>query len=250
MRNSEFTNQLYEQGIELDKIGKTIFWTNASLCIFSTFLAWMQGCPLLNVVLVVLPLLYLIICIIRNVECWYPAEKSRRIQAVHNGFLESPHGDVYFSNPALPSLTRYGLNLYESFFYTKRIVKKMKVGALIELSAALVVLIIALQLSGVGNMAVTFANTLFSGYVVLDIVRFLWFSSQLDSLEDGFKKCFESVDVKDAHWQETVMECCVEYEALKAFSKVQLSEAIFESSKEEIKQDWYRVISGLKLDQK
>ncbi len=199
-----------------------------------------------NIVLIILPVLYVLVCSFNYYKYWYNAEKLRREQAIKSGLASgNPDLDNYYSNGLDSSAARYGLCTYESLFYSERTASGMASRKILKLIAVAAVSFLAIATLGTTDASVLIMQTFFFGYVVFELVNFFFLHIKLKNLLESFGRDFEQEGPFTKNQICDLIVDCEEYECLKAFSKVPLSPRIFDQHKEGTKKDWLSIESRI-----
>lgn len=209
----------------------------------SSITIWMQ---------IIFALLYFGVNIVDDGVFWYKAECQRRLGMIEDGFkkrLSEYQTEGYYDNDQPPSLLRYGLNTMQSNYYSKEIATKMVFPRVIVAVFATIALIISCRLLQDSPILLIFSQTVFSTYVLVELVMMLIYRGRLEVLyNEAYKIMCVSTNRRsvDEVW---LLSYALEYEAIKAYYKVRLNERFYKKNEKNLAKDWETIKQHI-LDQK
>ncbi len=108
---------------------------------------------------------------------------------------------------------------------------------------ALAVLVIACRYIKDSEFLLIIAQTAFSSYVLLDTVTLIFYKLRLESLYKEGYAALISLGAKSKSKNATFLVYAVEYEAIKAYYKIRLSERIFKKNNSALSTEWEQIKS-------
>lgn len=249
MKTRDDIEPLYKTPNNIHKVAEYAFWVNsfAAICIIISPTVITQFAVAVQIICTI------IVAIdeaFGSGYFWYQAESLRRLNCIENAFnvdLSEKKAEGYYSNSASPSIVRYALNTYESAYYSHHIAKKMLPYLILKGAVVLALFVISLRI--VKNIAVPLiiAQTIFSSVIFVDIVLFLFFYSRTGKLCSNFYTYFisDGETINDRR-EILLLSYAVEYESIKSFHKVHLSEKVFQKEKEHLETVWATISEKIK----
>ena len=243
MKQRDDSKPLYDRATFFDKIGFFLFVINTTAAVTALLVPGL--CPeMLFWVQLFTASGYVIDTIGTDGWLWFTAEQSRRTDCISNGFgvnLSEKRSEKYYDNPFPPSLHRYAVNIFESAFYSKSIAGEMMLGLLAKALIVISVFAFSLGKLGKGDMSLLIAQTCFSTIFLTDTIMAGVFCRRVTSIHDRLYTALVTDGWSDAsQYQAKILAYAIEYEALKAFYKVRLSNRIFTKNKAALEQKWKR----------
>lgn len=189
--------------------------------------------------------LYFVFELINDFGLKYDAESLRRKNAIEVGFgmdFSNEKTEGYYSNDTPESFQKYILNIFESCFYTNSIVEKMKTHSIIKLIAYVVIFILIIVFFSDKQIVLLAAEVIFSASLLPKEAKVLVF---MHKIKDIYKKMYNALITMGCNDRKTavcLLSYAIEYESIKAYFNVSLSERLYkrmhselETSFEEIK---------------
>ena len=204
-----------------------VFWVNIPICIFPLFF---HECAVVSAIQIVLPILYLLVAFLDDHFFWYSAEQKRRELWLSDGYKCSfcpETTDGYYNNETQGSLLRLAVNSFESAYFTERIAKKMFVCSSIKgLFAFIAFIVICISHLDYAIISLV-AQTIFSGSILADFAKQIIFYWRVKNVHERFYRQFVTEGVVRSEQIHSLFENMIEYECLKSFYQVRLSQKIF-----------------------
>lgn len=242
---------LYGASEKMSNFTQILFWVNILVSIISLF------CPksiveFLTLSQVITSFSYIGLSTIDDCTLWYKAEQARRkdcIQDAFNANLQELKTENYYTNDVPQSIAKYGVNIFESNYYSKEIARKMLPREIIKSIGALVVVLISFRYIANGEVLLLISQTLFSAFFIINTILLIVYYSKMSTLYDEAYTHFVSVGIKDGHQLIWMLSYILEYECVKAYFKVRLKTSIFNNHKEELAKNWEEISSSVqKID--
>lgn len=198
---------------------------------------------ILNYGLIVLNIAYIIISGYNDMFLKNKAENELRKTMISNSFninITKTKSKDYYSNSVDPSIEKMGINNFESVLYTNKITEKLIFRNIIKTVILIVLWIIAI--TRIENLEITVLLTqiIFSTDVLLDLIKIIYYHSNVSILFDKFYKVFVTDGYKENDMP-IIIEYVMEYECLKNYCHIVLPNSIFNSEKELIEKEWKEI---------
>jgi len=240
MSKRDDINILYRLSRNLIKIYNFIYWI---IIVVSFILLFVQNevGDVLRILYILLTCGYVGLFVVDNCIFWFNAEATRRKESISNGFGIKFHEfktDGYYNNDASPSVIKYAENIFESTFFSKNIAKKMLIPESIKFLLVLILFIISCMTISDKETLLTISQTIFSSYFIINSIELYFYYCKLDNLYEQFYNEFVTIGNIDDRQTIVLLKCAIEYEAIKAYYKVRLSEKIFKANNAIWSSEW------------
>lgn len=249
MSKRDDANMLYNKSKKLNKLCQILFWTN---CGFSLLSLLFDG--VLNnmsiLMQIIISFLYIILKSIDDGHCWYKAEAVRRKNSLQDGLgvnLTEFETEEYYNNNLSPSNSKYGMNTFESIFFSKELAAKMIMKSLIKAVVAIVVLILVAWFNPSKGVILIIVQSILSTYIVEETVMLVLYKSKLDKLYDLIYAEFITVGITKKTQQYLLLSYSVEYEAIKAHYKVRICSYLFKRYNKVLSKKWDEIKVNCKI---
>ena len=239
--NKDKGGELYKKCIKVDRCVTVTFWINVALALLRVLFPQLYPAQI-DVLQIIVIVINIVLSIWVDDFLLYNAECERRKFAVQDGFgieLGEYTTDGYYTNQLAASENRYFIDLFESNHYTKDISKKMIPIAVVKTIIALAVLAFALRLSSNPDLVLVAAETVFSSVIIAKSISLPVYVYHMEQLyKVPYRFFITSKGNITSAMRAEIMHYAVEYEAVKAHYKVQLSVRIYEKNKHRLAKEW------------
>lgn len=186
--------------------------------------------------------------IIDNNFFWFDAESSRRKSTIKDGFnlnIQQEETVDYYNNSFKPSIYRYGINIFESNYFSYHIARYMLFNAFIKLILSIILLVLLSRYVLDNNFYLLIVQTIVSISYIEDGINLYFYYSKLKDLYNQAYNYFitEKCNGKYLSW---IHWYSVEYESIKSYYKIRLCSKIFYKRNPELSNEWNQILSNLK----
>ncbi len=180
------------------------------------------------------------------------AENERRKSLLKESFdVNTTLSDTnkYYNNEAEPSIEKFGLNCYESAFFTNKVVNKMLPKNIFKI-CILVILYVILMIN-IENMdlLLVITQTLFSAEILFYFIKLCYYKFQLDKVCREFQNIFLVIGLKNKDANVLILDATMDYECLKSYCKILTSSKIFFKNNEAWSKEWNKILNKIKKKQ-
>ena len=247
--NNDKGGDLYKKCKKVDRYVTATFWINVVLAAFRVLSP--QSYPAqIDTIQIIVIIINLVLSIWVDDFLLYNAECERRRFAVQDGFgveLGEYTTEDYYTNQMTPSEHKYYINLFESNYYTKDISKMMIPCALLKTFIALGVLTLSLRIFSNPDLVLVAAETVFSSVIIAKSIALFVYVYRMEQLyKVPYRIYITSNGIITPPMRAEIVHYAVEYEAVKAHYKVQLSVRIYEKNKGRLASEWNELESKIK----
>ena len=234
---------LYNKSNKLNEWCQILFWTN---CNFSVISLLFDGILTSIGILmqIVTSFLYIILKSVDDGHYWYMAESVRRKNNIQVGLdvdLTEFETNEFYNNSLEPSIFKYGMNTFESVFFSKEIAAKMLVKSFIKAVLAVILLILVGWFNLSQGVILVITQAVFSTYIIEETIMLVLYKSKLDKLYALIYAEFITVGISKKNQQSLLLSYVVEYEAIKAHYKVRISSSLFKRYNSEMSNRWKEI---------
>ena len=240
MSKRDDTAILYNKSNKLNEWCQILFWSN---CNFSVLSLLFNGIlTSMGILLqIVTSFLYIIIKSVDDGHCWYIAESVRRKNNLQDALgvnLTEYETNEYYNNTLPPSIIKYGMNTFESIFFSKEITAKMLMKSFIKAILAVVLLILVGWFNPSQGVVLVITQAVFSTYIIEETIMLVLYKTKLEKLYSLIYAEFITVGITKKTQQNLLLSYAVEYEAIKAHYKVRISTDLFKRYNECLSRKW------------
>ncbi len=180
------------------------------------------------------------------------AENERRKSLLKESFdVNTTLRDTnkYYNNEAEPSIEKFGLNCYESAFFTNKVVNRMLPKNIFKI-CILVILYVILMIN-IENMdlLLVITQTLFSTEILFYFIKLCYYKFQLDKVCREFQNIFLVVGLKNKDANVLILDATMDYECLKSYCKILTSSKIFFKNNKAWSKEWNKILNKIKKKQ-
>lgn len=198
-----------------------------------------------EVIAVVSTIAYVILANLHDMFFFYRAESERRKTLVSDALgieASSRETKLYYNNHEKQSIVRLGINSYESAFFTKKVVAKMlisrSIGGLITLGLYITLLLSSSDLSAI----ILATQTLFSGEILIGVVKLIFYYFKLDGvLKEFYNILIKSRVSSQKELDALLLDAVMDYECLKSYCQIALSSKVFNANNPQWSKEWKKL---------
>ena len=239
---------LYKKSDDVKKGCLVLFWIVFAISVISIWLPvnYLNAITLLQIII---SFSFMVLEIIHSCFLWYDAEAARRRNGVQNAFevkLAEYETQGYYNNRFSPSQIKYAVNIFESNFFTRELIRKMLPKTLLKGFCAIVIFIISVFLSPNRELIVVISQTVFSTYILADVINTCVCSSKMNKLYEEAYTQFVSVGISD-NLEAWILAYVVEYESVKAHYKVKIDGFLFQRYNRMLSRRWEDIEKDIKI---
>lgn len=248
--NSEAKNEANEEFVKCSKnenIMLGIYVINFILMIIVSFNINETLYNCLNYILIISNIIYVAFSGFNDIILKNKAENELRKTMIANSFninITTTKTSDYYTNNVEPSIERMGMNCFESTLYTNKITEKMIMNKFIKV----IILIISwiILITKIDNIAriLLLTQIIFSTDVLLDFVKIIYYYVKVNQIYNNFYRIFVT-NKYDEKNMPMIIEFVMEYECLKNYCHITLSDKIFREESIELEQKWKEILDNI-----
>ncbi len=250
LERKDEVNELYEAASYVSTIARVVFAVSIVCSII--MLTDLEGilCCIVKTTAVISTITYVFLVNLHDMHFFYQAESERRKTLISNALgIEASSSEInlYYNNPEKQSVIRLGVNSYESAFFTKKIIAKMLMSRGIGGLAVGIIYITLLLSSSDLDVIILVTQTLFSGEILIGIIKLTFYYSKLNIVLEEFhgiliKSRVSSQKELDALLLDAVMD----YECLKSYCQIALSSRVFYKYNTQWSKEWKKLYQKIR----
>lgn len=176
------------------------------------------------------------------------AENERRKTLLSNSFnsnLTEKKTKGYYNNNEKEPIKKMGINTFESVFFSKSnlelMVKSSSIKFILEMMVWLVLILIAKD----KNLILCVTQCIFSTEILVNYLKLIYFNIKVTKIYDDFYKLFIT-ERYSINTEPLLMEYVFEYECLKSYSHILLSDSNFRINNTEWSKEWNQISKEIK----
>ena len=250
MNKQDDISKSYKPSGLLNTLSVVFFWANAAAALLVLCVPALRN-NLLMYFQVFLAVACIIISVVDDGFFWFEAEAARRHNCIEDAFnveLSEAKTSGYYNNGATPSALRYALNNYESAYCSKAVAQKMIPAAIGKTLVAIMVFIVSWRAVSDVEIVLALAQIVFSSVFVIDTVMLFIYIFRIRQICDTFYTLFITERGAITTEQEVLLlSNSIDYEVVKGFYKVRLSEQIFNKMQPEPEAKWTALSAKIKM---
>lgn len=234
----------YDKCILLDSILSKLFVVSVIISIILHF----AKNDILCVGLIVIHIIYILIDLINDVIYKNYAEDERRKTLLSNAFskdLSLKQTKGYYNNNEKNSIKKLGINAFESTLFSKNTSKKMLINEGIKFTIVFIIWIIFMINNEDINLMVLITQTIFSAEILVNLIKLCYFFFKSNDLYNQFYRMFIANEYNESQTA-LLLEYVFEYECMKNYCHILLSEKIFEIDNPTLKKEWAKISKKIK----
>ena len=228
-----------------------IFWINVAIALLSCAFerhSYEYNITTLQILLLVV---YIGATTLNNKWLLYNAEAARRRNAVENAFqiyMSEKSAIGYYNNEIRDPLQKYAVNLFESCFFSKNIVREMRKKAILKLFAVLLFCICAFRNIHDSRAILIVIETAFSAVVFSDLISVLFYFDKLTKIYNNMYEHMITIKTSLKERTAFLLYDIVEYEAVKAHYNVLLDEEIYNKFNDSLSKEWNNILTQIAFE--
>ena len=244
-KKDEVANK-YSISNKVIRIYNILFWILSLQIVIGSYFGLIDS-PIYIFFQIGISIILISIKIIDNNFSWFNAEASRRKSTIKDGFnlnIQKEETVDYYNNSFKPSIYRYGINIFESNYFSYRIARYMLFYAFIRLILSIFLLVLLSRYILDNNFYLLITQTIVSISYIEDGINLYFYYSRLEDLYNQAYNYFitEKCDEKYLSW---IHWYSVEYESIKSYYKIRLCSKIFNKKNSELSNEWNQILSNL-----
>ena len=248
--NSEAKNEVNKEFIKCSKnenIMLGIYIINFILMIIVSFNINENIYDFLNYLLIISNIVYVVLSGFNDIVLKNKAENELRKTMISNSFdinITTTKTDNYYTNNVKPSIERMGMNCFESTLYTNKITEKMIGNKFVKVMILIISWIIFI--TKIDNIAIILLLTqiIFSTDVLLDFVKIIYYHIKVDTIYNNFYRMLVTNKYEEKNIP-MIIELVMEYECLKNYCHITLSDKIFRKENIELEKKWKEILDDI-----
>lgn len=251
MSRRDDVNKMYKIPSKISNIMKWLFWLNI---LFSGVIVIFNNKFNTNVVIIfqiLISVIYVILGIIDDNFFWYNAENSRTKTSIENGFgieITELKTEGYYNNHISDNIVKFSVNAFESILFSKTTAEKMIFKEGVITGIAIIVFISVCLIYKDYNIILIISQTVFSAYFIQDFIKLFVYKIRLEKLYDDFYKQLITIGIKCDEQRKLLLSYAIEYEIIKAYYKVRLSQKIFSKHNDKTTLEWDKICKKIKVN--
>lgn len=251
MSRRDDVSKMYSTSNTITRIMKCIFWINV---ICSLIICIFTNKAITNSVIIfqiLLSIIYVLLGIIDDNFFWYNAENSRTKTSIENGFgieITELKTEGYYNNHISDNIVKFSVNSFESILFSKTTAGKMILKEGFITGIGLIVFITVCLVYKDYNIILIISQTVFSAYFIQEFIKLFVYKIKLEKLYDDFYKELITIGIKCDEQRKLLLSYAIEYEIIKAYYKVRLSQKIFSKHNDETTSEWDKICKKIKVN--
>lgn len=206
----------------------------------------------LNYILIISNIIYISLSGFNDIVLKNKAENELRKTMIANSFdvnITTKKTDNYYTNNSKPSIERMGMNCFESTLYTKKNTEKMIKDKLVKVIILVISWVILITKIENVELILLLTQILFSTDVLLDLLKIIYYHINVSVIYDNFYRMFVTNKYEKKNIP-IIIEFVMEYECLKNYCHITLSNKIFRKERAEIEKIWNAILDDINNKEK
>lgn len=199
--------------------------------------------------LLFLNLVYVILSFYDSIISKNRAESERRKTLLANAFsinLTSKKTNGYYNNNLSPSIKKLGVDSFESTLFTKKNLSMMIISEGVKTFIIFLLWLIIITKFNDKELFYTLTQTFFSFEILFKFIKIVYYYIAVDKIYDDFYHLFITKKYNDSEEQALVLEYVMNYECLKTYCHILLSNKNFKKINEKLSVEWENIYSFIK----
>lgn len=200
---------------------------------------------IIKITAIISTIAYVILANLHDMLFFYRAESERRKVLISNALgieASSSETNLYYNNPEEQSVVRLGVNSYESAFFTKKIIAKMLISRGVGGLAVIGLYIALLLLSSNLDVIVLVTQTLFSGEILIGIIKLIFYYFKLNAvLKEFYGILIKSRVSSRKELDALLLDAVMDYECLKSYCQIAISSRVFGKYNVQWSKEWKKL---------
>lgn len=200
-------------------------------------------------ILIIINLIYVIISIYDDMIMKNKAESERRKTLLSHAFsinITSKKTNGYYNNEFSPSIRKLGVDSFESTLYTKKNLSLMILSEGIKTFIIFIIWIIIITEFKNNELFYNLTQTFFSMEVLLKFIKLLYYYFNVSKIYDAFYQLFVTRKYNEKKDQALLLEYVMDYECLKTYCHILLSNNIFKKINNDLSIEWKNIKKDIK----
>ena len=250
MNKQDDISKSYKPSGLLNTLSVVSFWANAAAALLILCVPALHN-NMLMYIQVFLAVACIIISVVDDGFFWFEAEAARRHNCIEDAFnieLSEAKTSGYYNNAATPSALRYALNNYESAYCSKAVAQRMIPTAIGKTLVAIMVFVVSWRAVSDVEIVLALAQIVFSSVFVSDTIMLFIYIFRIRQICDTFYTLFiTEKGTSNTEKQVLLLSNSIDYEVVKGFYKVRLSERIFKKMQPELEVKWAALSAKIEI---
>ncbi len=237
---------LYDKCDNITKISNLLFIINVFLSFILLFS--FNGKEIIINISLILIIIYVTLVNINDLYFSNLAENERRKSLIKESFgvkTTLKETKKYYNNNEKLSVKKFGLNCYESVWFTKNVVDKMLPFSIFKICVlAIIYIVLMINLENL-NVLLVITQTLFSSEVIFSFIKLCYYKFQLEKINSEFEKIFFVSGANNENRDVLILDAVMDYECLKSYCKISISSKIFFNNNEKWSKEWKKLLKKI-----
>lgn len=198
--------------------------------------------------LLVLNIFYVCISSFTDLFLKNNAERERRKTMIANAFnvdITINKTNKYYNNSLNPSIKKMGVNCFESSFYTKENLRNMFIEYSIRIILLFIMWTIIIFNIKEKNVFLTIVQSFFSAEVLFNYIKLVYYYFQVQQIFGCFYNLFVTNKYSNRRDLPLLIEYVMDYETIKNYCHIMLSEKIFKKIKKDADFKWNQIENSI-----
>ena len=177
------------------------------------------------------------------------AERERRKTMISNAFnvdITVYKTNKYYNNRFKPSVKKMGVNCFESTLYTKENLSNMFIEQSIKILFLIIMWIIIIFKIKEKSILLLIVQSFFSAEVLFNYIRLIYYYFQVEKIYWNFYNLFVTNRYNDKRDLPLLLEYVMDYETIKNYCHIMLSDNKFKKIKDDVKVKWNQIEKNIK----
>ena len=191
--------------------------------------------------LIIFNIIYISMSLLDDMIIKNKADSELRKTLLENAFssdLTSKKMDGYYNNNIVPSMKKLGVDSFESVLYTKNTLSKMLIHEGIKTFLIFIIWLIIITKFHNKNLLLTITQTFFSFEILISYIKIIYYYAKVSNLYDSFYQLFVTNKYNEKNNRALLLEYVIEYECLKSYCHIILSNSIFNKYQADLSKEW------------
>lgn len=251
MSRRDDVNKMYKISSKISNIMKWLFGLNLLCSGVIVILNSKENTNVVIIAQILISVIYVILGIIDDNFFWYNAENSRTKTSIQNGFgieITELETEGYYNNDISDNIVKFSVNAFESILFSKTTAEKMIFKEGFITGIAILVFISVCLIYKDYNIILIISQTVFSAYFIQEFIKLFVYKIRLEKLYDDFYNQLITIGIKCDEQRSLLLSYGIEYEIIKAYYKVRLSQKIFSKHNDKTTLEWDKICKKIKVN--
>lgn len=235
----------YKKSIRNEKIINILFISILILSIINIFFYK----EFIMYLLIILNMAFVITSLYDDILVKNKAELERRKTLIANSFsinITEKKTNGYYNNTINPSIKKLGVNSFESTLHTRNNLFIMLIEEGIKAFIIFVVWIVVITKYNNNELFYSLTQTIFSMDVLFKFLKMIYYYVTISNLYNNFYHLFVTRKYNEKNDQALVIQYVMDYECIKSYSHILLSEKNFKKFNDELSIEWNNIQKNIK----